>query len=109
MNSFLVQSSDLLPEEVEAKMHKAIKESVLKYMLTTKESILNQAVGMYSRKDIYTGKNDEIDLTKLATVMNQYTTIKCESTGKYVNLRFLKDERYGINVVAFLIQRYLSI
>lgn len=93
-------------------MHALIRKA----LYNTQDSLVTQAVAKWSKKDIYeTGTknslNPKIDKDKLIKVMTTNNKIFSPHTKKSADLTFLSQAEgsYGVNVVAFLIQRYRAI
>ena len=92
-------TSDELPERVEKELHKYIRGRY-----THNTDIVTLAVNMYGKKDIY-GEHNEIDHEKLTVAMDTHQTIE-DCSKKIYKLTFLSKKPYGVEVLAFLIQRY---
>lgn len=104
-------TSDVLPDRLEKKMHALITKT----LHNTQVSLVTLALAKWSQKDIYeAGSNNRrmaIDKEKLKKVMTSYHRIYNPHTKTTADVTFLSEAEgsYGVNVVAFLIQRYRAI
>jgi len=103
-------TSDVLPDRLEKKMHALITKTLYN---TPQGSLVTQALAKWSKKDIYEAgsNNRRIDKEKLKKVMTTHHRIYNPDTKKTADMTFLSEAKgsYGVNVVAFLIQRYRAI